>query len=226
MKTAHAVTLGIMALLLNACVSGDEITSYVIDPDGSVEFSVYRYNLTSSEEADPQKDLAGYIRALEEKSDDLFAKLLDANAREVRVTVLRRTSPAAVVITGRIPSLPDLAAYLSEKVEDDSLVCTAIPGESARGIVCELIRAPSGEEPHSDTAGPEVARPNSAAPEVDLFNATRFALAEGRFTKAQGFRLEHDKKTAVYDYDVLDEMWNSKTPSIFLSLEWQIPGAP
>jgi hypothetical protein len=36
MKTAYTAGIGILALFLSACVTGDEVTSYVINPDGAI----------------------------------------------------------------------------------------------------------------------------------------------------------------------------------------------
>ena len=96
MKAAYAAIIGVLALFFSACVSGDEITSYVIEPDGAVAFSIYRLNLTSDQTGeDAKNELANYIQELEEKKDDPFTGFAKANAEEVKVTVLRATSPAS-----------------------------------------------------------------------------------------------------------------------------------
>lgn len=213
MKAACLAVIGILAFLLSACVTGDEITSYVIEPDGSIEFSIYRHNLTSKETSEKaHEELAKYISDLEEKSGSFFSDIAKANASEVQVTILRRTSPASVLIMGRFPSLDDFAAYMSAADEDHSLVCTAISREQVRGIQCEMIPR-------------EQAQPETTTPSVDPFNGTRFALAEGSFTKAEGFILADDKRSADFDEKTLSEMWRSQNPSIAFSLEWQIPEA-
>jgi len=220
MKTASAAVICILAFLFSACVTGDEITSYVIDPDGSISFSIYRLNLTSDQAGEKAKEeLANYIQQLEEKSDDFFTKLAKANAKEVKATILRKASPASVLITGRFPSINDIAAYASEEDKESKTVCTAISGERTRGILCELTRKPSKEK-----AQPEKAQPETLA-RADSFDEMRVSLAEGIFTKAQGYILSHDKRSALLDVETLVKMWNSQSPSIPTSLEWQIPEA-
>ena len=220
MKTAYAAVICILAFLFSACVTGDEITSYVIDPDGSISFSIYRLNLTSDQAGEKAKEeLANYIQQLEEKSNDFFTKLAKANAKEVKATILRKASPASVLITGRFPSINDIAAYASEEDKESKTVCTAISGERTRGILCELTRKPSKEK-----AQPEKAQPETLA-RADSFDEMRVSLAEGIFTKAQGCILSHDKRSALLDVETLVKMWNSQSPSIPTSLEWQIPEA-
>jgi hypothetical protein len=217
MKAVCAAVLAILAFLLSACVTGYEITSYVIEPHGAIAFSIYRLNLTSDQTGeDAKKDLANYLQELEEMRGALFTKLVKANAKEVSVTILRKASPASVLITGRFPSLNDFAAYISEEDEDSSLVCTPTSSECTRGILCELTHKPSKENAQSEPARPR----------ADSFNETRFALAEGSYTEAQGYFLAHDKRSAIRDDDTLLKMWNSQIPSITFSLEWQIPEAP
>jgi hypothetical protein len=229
MKVAYAAVICILAFLLSACVTGDEITSYVIEPDGAIAFSIYRINLTSDQAGeDAKKDLANYLQGLEEMRAALFTKLVKANAKEVSVTILRKASPASVLIAGRFPSLNDFAAYISEEDEDSSLVCTPISRERTRGILCELTHKPSKENAQSEPARPrkENAQSEPARPRANSFDETRFALAEGSFTETQGFLLAHDKRSAIHDDDTLLKMWDSQIPLITLSLEWQIPEAP
>ena len=211
MKTACAAVIGILVLFFSACVTGDEITSYVIDPDGAVSFSIYRSNLASDQTGEnAKKDLDSYIQKLEEKQDDLFGKLAKANAKEVNVAVIRRTSPASVLITGQIPTLADFVSYLGE-----GSACTPISGELMRGFQCEFSPEPSAEK----------GQPETAKPRADSFDETRFALAEGRFTKAQGFIIAHDGRSALLDMEALDRVSNGDISSLTLSLEWQISDA-
>jgi hypothetical protein len=218
MKVLCAAVIGFLGLLLSACVTGDEITNYVIDRDGAVDFSIYRLNLTSDEKkaADAKEDLSNCIRDLEQMRGNLFTQFAKANAHEVRVAILRKASPASVLITGHIPSLNDFAAYLSEEDKDSSFVCTPISRERTHSLVCELTRKPSKEK----------AQTEAVMPQADSFNATRFALTTGNFTKAQGFLLADNKRSALLDVDTIVKMWNSQIPTITLSLEWQIPETP
>ena len=217
MKAAYAAIIGVLALFFSACVSGDEITSYVIEPDGAVAFSIYRLNLTSDQTGeDAKNELANYIQELEEKKDDPFTGFAKANAEEVKVTVLRATSPASVLIAGRFPSLEDFAAYISGEDKDSGPVCTPISTEHTRGLLFELTQGVSEEEANT---GITEAR-------ADSMNETRFALAEGIFTKSEGFLLAHDKRSAILDEDASSKILNSKNPITAFSLEWQIPEAP
>ena len=217
MKASCVSIIGIMAFFLSACVTGDEITSYVINPDESISFSIYRLNLTSDETGEKAKnELAVYIQDLEEKRGDLFTKLMKGNAQEVQVTILRKASPATVLVTGRIPSLNDFAAYLSTEDKDNSIVCTPTSSERARRLLCELTRKPSTEKAQLEIDTPP------AYPSGEI----RLTLAEGIFTNAQGFLLSNNKRSAILDEDALWKMRNPQTTSITLSLEWQIPEAP
>ncbi len=208
MKAAYAVMICILVLFQSACVTGDEITSYVIEPDGAVSFYIYRSNLASDQTGENgKKDLDSYIQKLEQKQDDLFTKLAKANAQEIRVAVFRRISPASVLIAGQIPTLADFLAYGGEESE-----CTPISRERTRGFRCELSQEPLTEKGQSNVM-----------PRADSFNETRFALAAGSFTGAQGFLLAENKRSAILD---MDAIMNSQTPTITVSLEWQMPETP
>jgi hypothetical protein len=215
MKISCAAMISILAIYFSACVTGDEITSYVVEPDGAIAFSIYRLNLTSDQtDEEGRKDLAEYIRELENKSGELFTNLTEANAKQVDVAVLRPASPASVLITGIIPSLDDFSAYISEA--DGSVICTPISKGETQGLLFELTRGSTKEEAASE--------PGDTS--ADSLEETRFALAEGSFTKAEGFLLSNDKRSALLDKESLAKQWSSPAPSIKLSLEWQIPEAP
>jgi len=217
MKATCVAIIGIMAFSLNACVTGDEITNYIVESDGSIFFSIYRLNLTSDQTGEgADRDLADYFQKLEEKQNGPFTELMKANAQEVEVAVLRKASPASVLITGRIPSLNDFAAYLSTEDKDNSIVCTATSCERTRHLLCELTGKPSSEKAQLEIDTPP------AYPSGEI----RLTLAEGIFTNAQGFLLSNNKRSAILDEDALWKMRNPQTTSITLSLEWQIPEAP
>ena len=55
MKAICAAMIGMLAFLMSGCIIGDEITSFVIDPDGAVTFSTYRLNLTSDKKGEDGK---------------------------------------------------------------------------------------------------------------------------------------------------------------------------
>jgi hypothetical protein len=212
MKAVCAVTICILVLFQSACVTGDEITNYIIEPDGVVSFYIYRSNLTPDRTGENGKeDLDSYVRGLEDKQGDLFTKLATANAREVKIVVLRRISPASVLIEGQIPTFSDFLAYLDEESE-----CTPISREGIRGFRCELSREPSTEKDQSE----------NSVPQADSFSETRFSLAVGSFTDVQGFLPANNKRSALLDTDTIEKMWNSQIPKITLSLEWQIPENP
>ena len=182
--------------------------NFVIDPDGAVTVSKYRSNLTSDQRGeDAKKELADFVRDLEQKSGSDFAKLEKANAKDVTVMILRRAAPASFLVTARIPSLKDLAVYMSDKDTD----CTALSTERTRGIQCQL-KLSKGK-----------AIPEPANPPADSFSEYRFALAEGTIIKAQGFSVAQDKHSALLDLEVLEKMENLEVPSVTFLLEWQIP---
>jgi hypothetical protein len=212
MKAICAAMIGMLAFLTSGCITKDEITSFVIDPDGAVTFSTYRLNIASDKEGEEgKKELADHIRGLEEKNGGDFADLVKANAKDVKITILRKAAPASVLITAQIPSLKDLAAYLS----DSDITCTAISTERTRGIRCEYTiksKPSKGEE-----------LPEPAKPRANSFSEIRVALAEGTIVKAQGFSVAQDKRSALVDMETLEKMEHWEVPSAVILLEWQIP---
>jgi hypothetical protein len=208
MKAAYMAAIAIMALLFSGCIVGDEIMNFVIDPDGAVTVSKYRANPTSDQKGEnAKKEPADFVRDLAQKSGSDFSKLEKANAKDVKIMILRKAAPASFLLTARIPSLKDLAVYISDKDTD----CTAISTERARGIQCQL-KLSKGK-----------AIPEPAKPRADSFSEYRFAIAEGTIIRAQGFSVAQDKHSALLDLEALEKLENLEVPSVTLLLEWQIP---
>jgi hypothetical protein len=211
MKATGAAIIGMLALLMSGCITGDEITGFVIGQDGAVAFSTYRLNLTSEKKGyDGEKELADRIRDIEEQKSAEFEDLVKANAKDVKITVLRRAAPASVLITAQIPSLKDLASYLS-----GSETCTEISTERTRGIRCENNIKP---KPSNGKESPEPAEPHA-----NSLTEMRFALAEGTIVKAQGFLVAQDKRSARVDMETFEKIDKGEVPAFEILLEWQIP---
>jgi hypothetical protein len=213
MKSISAIAICILTVLFSACIVGDEITNYVIDRDGSISFAIYRANLTSDQIGKKgEEELANYLRNQKEKRDSVFTQLVKANATNVKISVLRKASPASVLITGRIPSLNDFAAYINAEELNGNLDCKAISSERTRRLVFDL--TPQQQEKDQT---------DSVQSRADAYSEIRVSLAEGIFTSAQGFTISKDKRSALLDMEGLTKMMNSKTSPIMLFLEWQIP---
>ena len=210
MKAICAAMISMLAFLMSGCITKDEITSVVIDPDGAVSFSIYRLNITSDQKGeDGKKEFADYIRGLEEKNGSDIKDLVKTNATDVKITILRKAAPASVLISARWPSLKDFTAGLS----DDDINCTAISTEHTRGIRCKATITPS--------KGKEL--PEPAKLRANSFSELRVALADGIIVKAQGFSVAQDKRSALFDMETLEKMENWEVPSATILLEWQIP---
>jgi hypothetical protein len=72
----------------------------------------------------------------------------------------------------------------------------------------------------------ENAPPDTTTPRADSFSEMRFVLAKGNFTKARGFLLASNKRSAIPDMEAIMKMWNSQIPTITLSLEWKNSETP
>ena len=108
MKTAYAAVLGIVALLLGACITGDEITNYVIDPDGSIEFTTYRDDLTLIQAEAGEDAKTGYSPKLpsgvwRRRVTIYLQSSWRPVPRRLMWWILCRTSPAgAVLVRGHL----------------------------------------------------------------------------------------------------------------------------
>jgi hypothetical protein len=217
MRAVYALMICMPVLFQSACATGDEIESYLIEPDGAVDFSIYRINLHSQEAGEKaKKELAGFIHNMEKKRGSPFIELAKVHAMKVNVEILHKNSPASVLITGRIPSLNNFAAYFSGEYKNSSIICTPISRERTHGLACELTKKPSNEN----------AQPEKVTTRADSFSETRFALATGSFTEAQGFLLANNRRSAILDEDAIMKMWDSQIRKITLTLEWQFPETP
>ena len=152
------------------------------------------------------------------------AELIAAISAAAAVIIIALTGMFIINLDKKNQEIAALQAVLRDKTEEyitraaevRSIVCTPISGEGTHGFVCELTRKESKEK----------AQPETATLKADSFSETRFALVAGNFTKAQGFLLADNKRSAILDMDAITKMWNSQIPTITLSLEWKISETP
>ena len=138
---------------------------------------------------------------------------MKANAKDIKVTILRKAAPASVLITAQIPSLKDLASYLGGSGGGD--ICTEISTERTHGIRCKNTSKPKSSK------GEE--QPEPAKTRANSFTEIRFALVEGTIVKAQGFLVAQDKRSALADMETFEKIDKGEVPAFEILLEWQIP---
>ena len=152
------------------------------------------------------------------------AELIAAISAAAAVIIIAVTGMFIINLDKKNQEIAALQAVLRDKTEEyitraaevRSIVCTPISGERTHGFVCELTQKGSNEN----------APPDTTTPRADSFSEIRFALAKGSFTKARGFLLASNKRSAILDMEAIMKMWHSQTPKITLSLEWKISETP
>jgi serine/threonine protein kinase len=152
------------------------------------------------------------------------AELIAAISLAAAVVIIALTGMFILNLNAKNQEIAALQAALRDNTEKNinraaevrSIVCTPISGERTHGFVCELTQKGSNEN----------APPDTTTPRADSFSEMRFALTKGSFTKARGFLLASNKRSAILDKEAIMKMWNSQIPTITLSLEWKISEAP
>lgn len=209
---AHTVLLAGL-LLTPACIQRETTHTWYLSPGGEVTWMTIERDIRSDEREpdDRYREEQEVVDRLAAGEHPVQVALRRLGADPVRVRVLRRGRPYAVMTEGRFARADQMIQRLLEELRMPGSATIAVEGEQATLEI--VIHAPP-DEPDSDEENPVVALTNCDSP-------YRFVLTDGRFVSATGFTLEGDGTIAVLDEQVLNGLDDSDVP-VRLSLTWAI----
>lgn len=209
---AHTVLLAGL-LLAPACIQQETTHTWYLSPGGEVTWMTIERDIRSDERvpADRYREEQEVVDRLAAGAHPVQMALGRLGADPVRVRVLRRGRPYAVMTEGRFARADQMIQRLLEELRMPGSATIAVEGEQA---TLEIVIHVPPDEPDSDEENPVAALTNCDSP-------YRFVLTDGRFVSATGFTLEGDGTIAVLDEQVLNGLDDSDVP-VRLSLTWAI----
>src|SRR6185436_18958423 len=96
----------LLTALASGCIETGETRSFYIAPDGRVDVVIYQDNVHASD-ADKPQDLPEWFQKLKSRQSDEVKKLKETGAKDIQVTILRKTPPYAAVTTATYASVQE-----------------------------------------------------------------------------------------------------------------------
>lgn len=197
-RTVAPLTLSaLMAAASLGCLVRDSRHDLIVDPDGSVTWTVLETEARSdaSDAASALAEEREWIEALR-RGDGPSATFLRAlGASDVDVLVLRDARPAAAWTSARLGTLDEVAERFCTTLDVRSEATLVARGSERRLTLVTW----ENERPDE----PLVVEDPTAGLDMD---SLRVVLSRGRFTGAVGFRLASDRVAVlVEDEDTPDE---------------------
>lgn len=198
-------------LLTPACIQQETTHTWYLSPGGEVTWMTIERDIRSDarEETDRYREEQEVVDRFAAGVHPIGVALRRLGAENVRVRVLRRERPYAVVSEGRFARADQMIQRLLDEWRIPGSATIAIEGDqSTLEIVMHAPAPESGEE------GPVAALTDCDAP-------YRFVLTDGRFVSAMGFALEGDGTIAVLHEKALEGLDDAEVP-VRLSLTWTL----
>ncbi len=211
-KWRGLVVLLIWPVLTAGCLTKDVTETWYVEANGSVTWSVLEANVRSDAESavDRQAEETRYISAVGAQTHQVYEGLAELGPSELRTRIVRRSTPFTVSTEATFVDLGDLGRRL--------LGVARLAGTSL------LEPTPEGEAwtmTLSDPRGPDVPEPDDHVNELLMYlDGLTVALAQGRFTSAEGFELSGDRRAATLITDDRVSAGFDAKGAVVLKLTW------
>jgi len=202
-----------MAMVLAAgvtagCLLKEEHHTWYLEPTGEVSWSVVEQDVRSDAraEADRLREEAAYWNDVQVQNHEIARAFRDLGATSTRTRVIRSAVPYAVVTDAPFASIDALARQV--------ILLSGLGGTSALERDGEAyVWTMTIRDPRAGETG---------VPSEDVLALTgaleslRVVLVRGRFESAAGFRLEADRRVAVFESDP-----ETDTGAVVWQLRWR-----
>jgi PAS domain-containing protein len=204
-------------LLAPACIQRETTHTWYLSPGGEVTWMTIERDIRSDEREpdDRYREEQEVVDRLAAGEHPVQVALRRLGADSVRVRVLRRERPYAVMTEGRFARADQMIQRL---LDDMRLPGSAVISGEGHETTLEIVMDAPSDESESGEESPVDALTDCDAP-------YRFVLTEGRFVAATGFTLEGDGTIARLDERILEGLHDADVP-VRLSLTWAVTSQP
>lgn len=209
-----AAALAAAALFSSGCIRKEMTSTWYLEPDLSVVWSVLERDVRSDEQSpDERRRVEGeFVSEARQQNQPVARGLRQLNPTSLRTTVLRDKPPFTVKSDGSFSSL----TVLGERI----LGRLGLTGYSAVAFTEDGHQWTWSIDPRAVVLEDAVDEDLMALFETDVI---QIALTRGEFVDTEGVRLSDDRRIATFPItDILKslEAKNSDQPTVF-SLRWK-----
>lgn len=200
-------------LLTPACIQQETTHTWYLSPGGEVTWMTIERDIRSDEQdpTDRYGEEQEVVDRLAAGVHPIEVALRRLGAEGVRVRVLRRERPYAVMTEGQFARADQMIQQLLEEMGIPASAAMTVQGQQATLEI--VMQAPA------DHSEPEEESPVAALTDCDT--PYRFVLTDGRFVSATGFTLEGEGTIAVLDEEAFNGLDESGAP-VRLTLTWTL----
>lgn len=212
--TARFLAVALAVLSSAGCLRADVEHTVVIEPDGSVEWSVFQSQVVSTD-ADPmvrQQEEEAFRRRLLDRDPPIAEALRILGGWRVEVDVLRDERPFAVSASARFSRLDRMLQSYFDRVHPESGVRVELDQDGVRSTLRIFL-------PESDKETAEPTKEDEALSQLQVEEDNfHLFLARGRFVEAEGFRIDLEGSRAT---PALDDAKEGESPERVLTITWE-----
>jgi hypothetical protein len=221
-STIRPLTVVISLLLVVGCITGDEVTTLTVHPDGSADLVLFRSNLRSTQKGeDAKSELADYRKSFDARTDGEFVRIREAGGRLLDALWVRDQAPFSNVIHAQFPTSATLEKYWTMKNDDGSPMMTAhfTTDGPRRKLTLQITLAPDKIDlTQLSPSDVDQLRQNYA----DGISHMRIAVTDGSITAAQGFTVAADKQSALLNVSELAQLLQKGQGQAEAYLAWEV----
>lgn len=204
----RAIAMVLVAGVTAGCLLKEEHHTWYLDANGEVSWSVVEQNVRSDAraEADRLREEAEYWNDVQVQNHEVARAFRDLGAASTRTRVIRSAVPYAVVTDAPFASIDALARQL---ILLSGLGGTSTLEQDGEAYVWTMtIRDPRAEETQTTS--------EAVTALAGALETLRVVLVRGRFDSPSGFRLEADRRVAVFESNP-----ETDTGAVVWQLRWR-----
>lgn len=211
--------------ILAGCIANDQITTWVIYPDGSAKFMKIESNVHSTEGGPKgEKELANYIAEFEAGRTGDHLRMKDAGGQLLESRWLNESEPRANVMVVKFQAAAALERAMSLQDENGHAVVTAkLVFDGSKRRLQWSVTIPQAESADTTPLEPEQAPTYRSlrTAQANGISETRIAVTGGKIGDSRGFLVAGDRQSALLELSTVAELIRLGKP-FDLFLEWEL----
>ena len=216
MKIIRATIILLPLLLLPSCIVSDQITTLIIQPDGSAEVIVVRSNIHfRGNDKKREEELNEYKRKFNDGEQFWFERIRTSGGNIEETRWIKKTPPMANYLRGSLPDQEAVEKLLT--LDNNWKIQSNITTDGSTKTLMVKVTPPPDKKLSAPQSDPEKIRRKLA----NSISHTRIAIQNGKITDAKGSVVADDNQSALVDQGAFpDRLWE-ENERVELRLSWR-----
>ncbi|MBS0201289.1 MAG: hypothetical protein JSS49_00210 [Planctomycetes bacterium] len=221
MKYGVVLSAMVTILLACGCIVSDELTTFIIHPDGSADWYQFKSNIRSSDKGEKGfEELSKLMADFDARKGGEFERIVEAGGEVLDARWIHREEPYSTLVTAHFPTASTVEKFWTIKDDKGKVLALAqLKQDCNRRRLSLTIPGPrksDSEEPKQDSYR------EIRAHQANGFAESRIIVTGGEITASQGFVVAGDKRSCLIDPPRIEELLRGTTGDLELFLEWEV----